>query len=52
MNGQSKSFSYDRRARLFSGSVFGGNVSPGPNVPEGTKPLNGFLRALKVVHAK
>ena len=51
VNGRSKAFPYDRRARLFSGSVFGGNVSPGPNVPESIQPFNGFLRSLRIVHA-
>ena len=52
VNGKAKSFAYDRRARLFSGSVFGGNVAPGKNDPEDMKPFNGFLGALRIVHAK
>jgi hypothetical protein len=52
INGKSKRFGYDRRARLFSASVFGGNVAPGELIPKGIKPFNGFLRKLKLRHCR
>lgn len=51
VNGATKSFAYDRRARLFSASVFGGNVAPGELIPEGVKPFNGYLRGLRITHS-
>ena len=50
VNGESKDFPYDRRARLYQGFVFGSNVQPGTNIPEGIRPFTGFLRAFRVRH--
>jgi len=50
VNGETKEFGYDRRARRFQACVFGGNVAPGPGIPEKVAPFTGFLRALRVTH--
>ncbi|MDD4017411.1 MAG: hypothetical protein PHV28_05650 [Kiritimatiellae bacterium] len=50
VNGTTKKFGYDRRARRFQACVFGGNVAPGPGIPEKAAPFTGLLRALRVRH--
>lgn len=50
VNGQKREFGYDRRARRFQACVFGGNVAPGPGIPDTVAPFTGLLRALRVKH--
>ena len=50
VNGESREFPYERRARLYQGFVFGSNVQPGTNIPEGVRPFTGLLRSFRVVH--
>jgi|GEM_PF-1641068 len=50
VNGRTAEFEHDRRGRYFQGSVFGGNVAPGPGIPEKVAPFTGFLRAIRVKH--
>ena len=50
VNGEARDFPYTRRARLFQGFSFGGNVAPGRNIPEGIRPFTGFMRAFRVRH--
>ena len=52
VNGESRDFPYARRARLYQGFVFGCNVQPGANIPDGIRPFAGFLRAFRVKHAE
>ena len=50
VNGRSRSFGYDRRARRFAPVVIGGDNSPCPGIPQGAVPFKGLLRALRVTH--
>ncbi len=51
VNGKTKSFGYDRRARRFAPVIFGGDNSPGPGIPPGAKAFKGLLRSIRVHHA-
>ena len=50
VNGVRTSFPWDRRARHFSGHVFGANVQPNETCPKGIRPFAGELRRFKVSH--
>lgn len=50
VNGHQKDFAYDRRARMYQGFVFGGNVQPGENLPVDIRPFTGCLRAFRIRH--
>lgn len=50
VNGVKTSFPWDRRARHFSGCVFGSNVQPNNTCPTGIRPFAGELRRFKVSH--
>lgn len=52
VNGETFRTAYDRRADMFQGAVFGGNVEPGPGIPEGVCPFKGLLRQLSIKHGK
>ena len=52
VNGTKTRFPNDRRGRLFQGFVFGSNVAPGENVPEGVKPFAGRLRSFRICHGQ
>ena len=51
VNGERTTFPWDRRARHFSGYVFGSNVQPNETCPKGMKAFAGDLRRFKVTHA-
>ena len=51
VNSKTKEFKYARRAKYFQACVFGGNVAPGPGIPEEIAPFTGFLRAIRVKHS-
>ena len=50
VNGEKRSFPYDRRAERYSTHVFGGNLARGENLPAGIRPFDGLLRAFTVRH--
>ena len=52
VNGKSKRFDWTRRARLFSGAIFGSDVSVSETIPEKMSGFNGFLRSFKIAHGR
>lgn len=50
VNGQKASFPWDRRARSFSGMIFGANIKPNETVKEGILPFAGRMRSLRISH--
>ncbi len=50
VNGQRKTFPYDRRAERFSQGVFGALPAPGSGIPEKAASFNGDLRKFRIVH--
>ena len=50
VNGVKASFNWDRRARHFTGMIFGACVKPNETAPKGIQPFSGRMRSLKVEH--
>ena len=51
LDGVKKTYPYDRLALHFKTAIFGANIMPGRELPEGIKPFKGLMRALHVRHA-
>lgn len=50
LDGVKKTYPYNRLALNFKTSIFGANIMPGRELPEGIKPFKGLMRALQVRH--
>ena len=50
LDGVKKTYPYNRLALHFKTSIFGANIMPGRELPEGIKPFKGLMRALQVRH--